>query len=65
MGFSYDDYLKAQESTNKPTATPSGGSFSYDDYLNNEKKQKALKADAPKLTKSDLLEDEETFDTIK
>ena len=26
---------------------------------------KALKADAPKLTKSDLLEDEETFDTIK
>ena len=42
MGFSYDDYLKAQESANKPTATPSGGSFSYDDYLDNEKKQKAL-----------------------
>ena len=65
MPSTFDDYLESLESVNKPTAVPSGQGSTFDDYLKQKDRQKALKADAPKLTKSDLLEDEETFDTIK
>ena len=65
MPSTFDDYLESLESVNKPTAIPSGQGSTFDDYIKETEQKKALKADAPKLTKSDLLEDEETFDTIK